>query len=49
MIDQGGSDFRPLYPDALPLADKIRMIATEIYRAADVTFLPEVRSAAGRF
>jgi formate--tetrahydrofolate ligase len=28
--------FRPLYPDAMPLADKIRTIAREIYRAADV-------------
>ncbi|MEO1019549.1 MAG: formate--tetrahydrofolate ligase, partial [Pseudomonadota bacterium] len=28
--------FRTLYPDALPLLDKIRTIATEIYDAADV-------------
>ena len=31
------SDFRPLYPDALPLWEKLRTIAREIYGAADVT------------
>ncbi|HWA90876.1 MAG TPA: formate--tetrahydrofolate ligase [Rhizomicrobium sp.] len=35
------SDFKPLYPDAMPLADKIRAIAREIYRAADVSFAPD--------
>lgn len=34
------ADFRPLYPDDLPLTDKIRTIATEIYGAADVSILP---------
>ncbi len=29
---------QPLYPDDLPLADKIRRVATEIYRAETVTF-----------
>ncbi len=28
--------FEPIYPDAMPLADKIRTIAQRIYRAADV-------------
>jgi formate--tetrahydrofolate ligase len=32
--------FRLLYPDDMPLADKIRCIATEIYRAEAVTFDP---------
>ena len=30
--------FRTLYPDDLPLADKIRLIAMELYRADEVTF-----------
>ena len=30
------SAFAPLYPDSMPLEDKIRTIATRIYRAADV-------------
>jgi formate--tetrahydrofolate ligase len=38
LADSGKSQFTPLYPDALPLADKIRAIAQEIYRAKDVDF-----------
>jgi formate--tetrahydrofolate ligase len=34
------TEFKPLYPDALPLADKIRTIAKEIYRAETVDFAP---------
>ena len=30
------SSFAPLYPDAMPLAEKIRTIATRIYGAADI-------------
>lgn len=33
-----GSDFRLLYPDEMPLRDKIETIATEIYGAAAVKF-----------
>ncbi len=33
-------DFRLLYPDELPLEEKIRTIATEIYGAAAVSILP---------
>jgi formate--tetrahydrofolate ligase len=36
-IERGRSDFKPLYPDAMPLFEKIRTIAREIYRAADVS------------
>ncbi len=32
-IDGGKADFATLYPDAMPLADKINTIATKIYRA----------------
>ena len=37
-LAEGASNFRPLYPDDMALADKIRTIATEIYGAADITF-----------
>jgi formate--tetrahydrofolate ligase len=33
---QSPADFHPLYAPDLPLADKIRTVATRIYRAADV-------------
>ena len=33
-----GSGFAPLYDDAMPLADKIRTIATRIYGASEVAF-----------
>ncbi len=35
-IAQGKADYRPLYPDAMPLLEKIRTIAKEIYRAKDI-------------
>ena len=36
MADSGQSKFKPLYPDDMPLRDKVRTIATEVYRAADI-------------
>ncbi|MBV9993354.1 MAG: formate--tetrahydrofolate ligase [Alphaproteobacteria bacterium] len=41
LADGATSDFKPLYPDDMTLADKIRTIAREIYRAADVSLAPE--------
>jgi formate--tetrahydrofolate ligase len=38
LADGAQGQFTPLYPDKLPLADKIRAIASEIYRAKDVDF-----------
>jgi formate--tetrahydrofolate ligase len=38
LADGGTANFKPLYPDAMPIADKIRTLAREIYRAADVDF-----------
>ena len=35
-IDEGASRFTPLYPDEMPLAEKIRTIATRIYCAGDI-------------
>ena len=40
IADSGKADYHPLYELDLPLADKIRKIAKEIYRAADVEFDP---------
>jgi formate--tetrahydrofolate ligase len=37
IADSGQSKFKPLYPDAMPLRDKVKTIATEIYRAADIS------------
>ena len=36
--------FRPLYPDDMELAQKIRTVATQIYGAADVSFEPSALS-----
>ena len=35
-LASGAARFAPLYPDAMPLAEKLRSIAREIYRAADI-------------
>ena len=35
-IEAGTAAYRPLYPNAMPLADKIRTVAREIYGAADI-------------
>jgi formate--tetrahydrofolate ligase len=37
VVDSGGAKFKPLYDDAMPLRDKVRSIATRIYRAADIS------------
>ena len=37
VADSGEANFKPLYPDEMPLWDKVRTIATEIYGAADIT------------
>ena len=39
-LDEKESHFKPLYPDEMPLKDKIKTIATEIYGADDVTYTP---------
>ena len=36
LADSGQSQFTPLYPDEMPLAEKMRIVAQEIYRADDV-------------
>jgi len=41
LAESGEARFAPIYPDELPLADKIRRVASEIYRARGVEFAPE--------
>ncbi|MBN9281538.1 MAG: formate--tetrahydrofolate ligase [Hyphomicrobium denitrificans] len=36
VIDEGKANFKPLYPAEMKLRDKVKTIATEIYRAADI-------------
>lgn len=35
-IESGAADYRPIYPLEMKLADKIRTIAREVYRASDI-------------
>jgi formate--tetrahydrofolate ligase len=44
LADSGQSRFKPLYADELPLWDKVKTIATEIYRASDVVADSSVRN-----
>ncbi len=43
VLERGEADFQPLYPDHMPLRDKIETVAREIYRADGVDFLLEAR------
>lgn len=44
LVEGGEADFQHLYPDAMPLWQKIEAICTRIYRAAHVEALPGVRA-----
>jgi formate--tetrahydrofolate ligase len=43
LADGGTADFAPIYPDAMPLFEKIETIASRIYRAGAVTADKSVR------
>jgi len=45
LADSGKAAFKPLYSDDLPLREKVRTIATEIYRAADINCDASVETA----
>jgi formate--tetrahydrofolate ligase len=49
LADAGEADFTPLYPDAMPIADKIRTVAREIYRAGDVAFSDTALTKLGQY
>ncbi|MDD3181406.1 MAG: formate--tetrahydrofolate ligase [Alphaproteobacteria bacterium] len=42
LATSGRADFKPLYPDNISLAEKMRTVAKEIYRARDIEMLPSV-------
>lgn len=44
-LENKKSDFTMLYPDEMPLADKIETIATKIYGADGVTYTPAAKKA----
>ena len=44
-----GSDFRPIYPDDMPIAKKIETVAREIYRADGVDFTPAAKKSMKRY
>jgi formate--tetrahydrofolate ligase len=43
VLEKGGARYEPLYTDEMPLADKMEIIAREIYRAEGVDILPAAR------
>jgi formate--tetrahydrofolate ligase len=43
-IETQPSKFKPLYPDDMPLVDKVRTIARELYGAADISLESSVKS-----
>ncbi len=45
LCDSGKARFKPLYPDEMPLLEKIRTIAKEIYRASDIAADASVKTA----
>lgn len=47
-LDEKPTAFHPLYPDELPLKEKIRTIAAEIYGAADVSYTPAAEKTLAR-
>jgi formate--tetrahydrofolate ligase len=49
VADSGKSKLKLLYPDEMPLFDKIRIIAKEIYRAKDVAADKPVRDQLAQF
>ena len=44
VVDSGEAKFKPLYPDEMPLWDKVKTIATEIYGASDIVADTSVRN-----
>jgi len=49
LAEGGASEFKPLYPDDMPLWDKIKTIATRIYGAEDISAEARVRNQIKNF
>jgi len=47
--EDGGGGFRLLYPDDMPLAEKIETIVTKVYGGSGVEFLPAARKSLTQF
>jgi formate--tetrahydrofolate ligase len=47
-LEEGGADFRPLYPDELPLAEKLDTVARRVYGADGIELTSEARRDAER-
>jgi len=43
LVDTGHANFAPLYPDNMPIWDKIKTIATRLYRADDIIADKKIR------
>ena len=49
LIESGKAKYKPLYADELPLVEKVRTIAKEIYRADDIASIrPSSRSRSSK-
>jgi formate--tetrahydrofolate ligase len=48
-IEAGAARFQPIYPDAMPLTEKLRTIAREVYRARDVAIPAPVAQRLARW
>lgn len=44
IVESGEAEFAPIYPDDMPLFEKIKTIATQIYRADDVAADMKIRN-----
>src|SRR5215472_5563730 len=49
IVESGKSKLKFLYPDEMPLVDKIRAVATQIYRAKDIAVDKSVRDQLTQF
>ncbi len=49
LTESGEADFKPLYPDDMSLIEKIRTVATRLYRADDIVVSPAARASLGRW
>jgi formate--tetrahydrofolate ligase len=47
--EDGGGSFRLLYPDDMPLTEKIETIVTKVYGGSGVEFLPAARKSLAQF
>lgn len=49
LVETGNANFKPLYEDSLPLIDKIRAVATQLYGAADISVEKSVLNQIANF